>query len=151
MTPPLAREAIFPRIDGIRKNLKKLEDLASLPEAQFFQDDPFALAQHNLRLALEGVFHIGSHILSRLPGGRAVEYREIARKLGELKVVPNDFAQRALVPMAGMRNVLVHDYADLDLKKFRDTVVTHRNDIEIYLRHIGDFLQHLDQFDLTIE
>ncbi len=151
MTPPLAREAIFPRIDGIRKNAERLATLATLSETEFFQEDAFALAQHHLRLALEGIFHIGSHILSRLPGGRAVEYKEIARKLGELKVVPHDFAQKTLVPMAGMRNMLVHNYADMDPKQFRKTVIAHHHDIETYLQYIKEFLQHLDQFHLTME
>ena len=87
MTLPLEREAILPRIDGIRKNLEKLRQLGELPFDEFRTGDAFDLVQHHLRLALEGVFHIGAHILSRLPGGRAVEYREIALKLGEADIV----------------------------------------------------------------
>ena len=117
MTLPLEREAIMPRIDGIRKNIAKLQKLGKLPFAQFSQGDPFDLAQHHLRLALEGVFHIGAHILSHLPGGRTVEYREIAEKLGKTGIVDQTFAEHSLVPMAKLRNLLVHHYADLDAQK----------------------------------
>ena len=56
----ISREAIMPRIDGISKNLAKLKNLGELPFSQFKVGDPFDLAQHHLRLALEGVFPIGT-------------------------------------------------------------------------------------------
>lgn len=147
---PVEREAILPRLDGIRRNCLKLEELAKLPFPQFSTGDAYDLAQHHLRLALEGVFHISSHILSRIPGGRAVEYREVARKMGEHNIVPKDFSEKALVPMAGMRNILVHNYADIDPKKLYETIKNHRQDIEIFLQHIKAFLKHPEKFGLTV-
>lgn len=102
MTMPIEREAILPRINGIRENLVKLgairdQGLAVLQE----QGPEFDLAQHYLRLTLEGVFNITGHILSRLPGGRATEYKEMARKLGAHGIVDRTFAEERLVPMAG--------------------------------------------------
>ncbi|MBI2346259.1 MAG: DUF86 domain-containing protein [Deltaproteobacteria bacterium] len=151
MTATLEREAIFPRIDGMRKNLKKLGELAQLSIEDFRADDPYALAQHHLRLALEGVFHIGSHILSRLPGGRAVEYKEIAKKLGELGVVPRAFADRALIPMAGMRNILVHQYSDIDPGRLLTTIREHRTDIEEFLRYVKALMEHPERLGLSVE
>lgn len=150
MSPPLEREAILPRMDGIRKNLLKLEALASLPFDQFSQGDPFDLAQHHLRLALEGVFHICTHILSRLPGGRAVEYKEIARKVGELGIVPSEFAQTKLMPMAGLRNLLVHNYSDLQPQKLHNIIRSHRGDLEEFLKHIKVFLENPKKFGLIL-
>lgn len=149
MTPPLEREAILPRIDGIRKNLKKLEQLSLLPFDQFSTGDPYDLAQHHLRLALEGVFHIASHLLSRIPGGRAVEYKEIAKKMGEFNLVPRDFAKRALVPMAGMRNILVHTYADINPKKLHEIICKHLIDIDQYLKEIKLILQNPQKYGLA--
>lgn len=146
----LEREAIMPRLDGIRKNLKKLEELSRLSLDEFSQGDAFDLAQHHLRLALEGVFNISTHILSRLSGGRAVEYKEIARKMGELGVVPRTFAERALVPMAGMRNILVHYYADIDTKRLHETILNHRGDIEEFLVHIKTLLNQPSKVGLSI-
>lgn len=148
--PPIEREAVFPRISGIQKNLNKLQNLARLPEKEFSKDDNYDLAQHHLRLALEGVFHISSHILSRLPGGRAVEYKEIARKMGETKVLPQDFVDRALIPMAGMRNLLVHYYADIKPKKLHDILKNHLPDIELFLKHIKAVLESPDRLGLSL-
>lgn len=151
MTPPVEREAVVPRIDGIRKNIKKLEQLASLPFTKFYPGDNYDLAQHHLRLALEGVFHICTHLLSRLPGGRAVEYKEVAKKMGELGMVPKDFADRAMVPMAGMRNILVHAYSDIDPKKLHNTIKNHRQDIEKFLKYVKIVLESPEKFGLKVE
>lgn len=151
MTPrPLEREAILPRLDGILKNLKKLEELSRLPFDQFSQGDSFDLAQHHLRLALEGVFNICSHILSRLPGGRTTEYKDMARKMAELKVLPKDFVERALVPMAGMRNILVHYYADIDAKRLYEIIVAHRADIDQFLAGIKGILKDPSRLGLSV-
>src|SRR3990167_5489136 len=130
---PLEREAILPRISGIQRNVEKLEELARLPFATFSQDDAYDLAQHHLRLAPEGVFHISSHILSRLPGERAVEYKEIALKKGSAGIVPKEFATKKMVPMAGLRNILVHQYSDLDPKRLLQIITNHLSDIEEFL------------------
>jgi hypothetical protein len=52
----LEREAILPRLDGIRKNIKRLKELAKLPFKDFAQGDPYDLAHHHLRLVLEAFF-----------------------------------------------------------------------------------------------
>jgi len=151
MSLPLEREAILPRIDGIQKNVAKLRALGALPFEQFRTGDSFDLVQHHLRLALEGVFHIGSHVLSRLPGGRAVEYREIALKLGELGVVDRAFAEAKLVPMAKLRNLLVHHYADASAERLFTVVREHLDDIEEFLRSVRDLLEHPERLGLTVQ
>lgn len=151
MTLPIEREAILPRIDGIRRNIEKLRNLGGLPFETFRTGDSFDLAQHHLRLALEGIFHIGSHILSRLPGGRPVEYKQIAEKLGEFGIVDATFALHALVPMAKMRNLLVHQYADLDARRLYDTIRDHLGDVETFLSAVKELLQHPEKFQVRVE
>ncbi len=150
MTAPIEREAILPRVDGIRRNVEKLRDLLErgLPEFRK-RGDTFDLAQHHLRLALEGIFHIGGHLLARVPGGRAVEYREIAQKLGDLGLVDKDFAQQNLVPMAGMRNVLVHQYAAVSPERLYQVLTDHLGDIEKFLDEIKKIIEQPERFRFT--
>lgn len=149
---PLSREAILPRISGIGLDLEKLRELVGRGRDAFVErSETFDLAQHHLRLALEGVFHIGSHILSRLAGGRSTEYAEIARRLGECGVVPRDFANTRLVSMAKMRNMLTHFYAKIEPKKLFDTLETDLADVETYLGYIKKLLKNPQKFGLTVE
>ena len=147
---PIEREAILPRLDGIRKNIKKLKSLAQLPFEEFSTGDPYDLAQHHLRLALEGGFHISSHVLSRLPGERAVEYREVALKMGSAGIVPLTFAREKMVAMAGLRNILVHQYSDLDPERLLGILKNHLGDLEKFLSCIKTLVADPGKFGLTI-
>lgn len=144
-------QSILPRIDGITRDLKKLEALNLLPLDIFSQEQNFVLTQFYLRRALEGVFHIGSHILSRLPGGRATEYKEIALKLGQVGVVENGFAQTKLSQMAGYRNRLTHFYADITPDEIYEILQNSIVDFNTFLTFIKITLEHLDKFNLTME
>lgn len=148
----LKRQSIIPRLDGIARDLARLKNLAKRPQQEFDEEEAtFALAQFYLRQVLEGVFHIGSHVLSRIPGGRATEYKDIARLLGERGVIPNDFAQQALVPMAGYRTRLTHFYHEVGPQEIRQMLLTRLGDIEIFLEHIRALMINPERLGLTVE
>lgn len=151
MNLPLERAAILPRLDGIKKNIAKLRSLGTLPLADFQTADNFDLSQHHLRLALEGVFHLGSHILSRLPGGRPVEYAGVAQNLGELGVVDKEFAKEKMVPMAKLRNLLVHQYADIEPERIYGIIHSNLEDVEHFLKVVGDLVEHPERLGLKVE
>lgn len=144
-------QSIIPRIDGIQKDLQKLESLANLSLDEFSFEDNFVKAQFYLRRSLEGVFHIGSHILSRIPGGRATEYKEIAIKLGEFKIVEKSFAEGNLKKMAGYRNRLTHYYSNITPDEIQKILIDHLSDINIFLHSIKEVLRHPEKFNLKVE
>jgi len=149
--PPLKRQAIIPRIDGIQRDLEKLRPLSDLSPSAFALEDNFIKAQFYLRRVLEGVFHIGSHVLSRIPGGRPTEYKEIAVKLGELGLVDREFATSRLKRMAGYRNRLTHFYADVTPSELHGVTRDHLGDVEQFLHAIRALLEHPERYHLTVE
>ena len=150
--PPLRREAIIPRLDGITKNIQRLQKIGAHPLQEFQEsEDLFDLAQHHLRLALEGVFHIASHLLSRIPGARATEYREIALALGEQKIVDLAFAENQLAKMAGYRTRLTHFYHEITREELYGIIHNDLGDIETFLHQIKRILEHPEQYGFSIE
>lgn len=148
----LKRQAVVPRLDGIARDLARLRKLAQQPQKEFEKDeDTFALAQFYLRQVLEGIFHIGSHILSRIPGGRATEYKDIARLLGERGIVPRDFAQQALIPMAGYRTRLTHFYHEVGPQEILQILLTRLGDVEVFLDHIKALMNNPERLGLAVE
>ena len=150
---PLLREVILPRLNGIVENIELLRGFGALSDTEFRTRSIQDQVQHNLRIALEGVFHIVTHILSRVPGGRETEYKRMAQRFGELGFIDRTFADSKLTEMAGYRNRLTHFYAKVkpdDLAKIirGDDGL---NDIEEFLRAIRDLLEHPEKFGLTIE
>ena len=45
-----------------------------------------------------------------------------------------------IAPMAGLRNILVHDYLDIDREKLYDLLRTHLDDFKEFGRHIAKLL-----------
>ena len=150
---PVKSQSVIPRIDGIEKDIKKLHDLRELPQEDFYDttQDHYDVAKLRLREALEGVFNIGAHILSRIEGARATEYREIARKLSEHNIMHKEFALGALSRMAGYRNRLTHFYAEITPNELFNIINHDLGDFETFLAAIKKVLEHPETFDLTLE
>ncbi len=151
MTPlVIEKDMIVKRIDGIESEIYEMETLKNQPLETFAAGDGHKLAQYHLHRALEGVFKIGSHILSRLPGSQATEYREIAKKLGEADIIDKDFADQVLVKMAKYRNRLVHFYAEITPAELHGILQSHLGDITTYLGNIKQLLAHPEKHGLTV-
>ncbi len=150
---PLKSQSIIPRIDGITKDIKKLRHLSSLPKEDFYnmENNHYDVAKLRLREALEGVFNIGAHVLSRIEGGRATEYREIAKKLGEHGIVEKEFADKELSQMAGYRNRLTHFYAEITPYELYNIINNNLGDFETFLAAVKNVLEHPEKYDLSIE
>lgn len=145
------KDVVIKRVNGIRQEVSELQKLAKVPFGQFEHGDAFKLAQYHLHRALEGVFNISTHVLSRIPGGQATEYKELARKLGEFGVVEKEFADTRLVEMAKYRNRLVHFYAEITPKELYGILQNDLDDFAVFLGAIKSFLAHPEQFDLDVE
>lgn len=99
--------------------------------------------------ALEGVFHISSHILSRILGADAAEYKEIARKLGEYKIIDKNFAETRLFEMAGYRNRLVHFYAEILPKEIYEIINNNLDDFDIFLEAVKNVLENPQKYGIA--
>lgn len=118
-------------IAGVQENIKELRELSVLSFEDFHKDKrSYGLCEHHLRLALEGILTIGTHILSRLPS-ETKDYQEIIIGLGKYGVIPEVFAEDNK-KLASYRNRMVHIYWEISEKEI----------YEIIKQHLG----HLDKF-----
>ncbi len=148
---PIKSQSIIPRLDGIARDVLMLKRLGEMPAAEFEKEENFVRAQFYLRRALEGVFHIDSHILSRIPGGRVTEYKAIAIKLGEVGILPTEYANGGLKAMAGYRNRLTHFYADVKPAELHRIIRDNLGDFDIFTAAIKALLEHPESYGLSVE
>jgi len=107
---PIDEEKVTKLIKEIQESVERLKKLKKLSLEEFLSDkDNYAICEHHLRRALEGVLSLTTHILSRLPITKPKDYTEALIKLGEAEIIPVEFAQK-IKGMAGYRNRLVHLY-----------------------------------------
>lgn len=147
----LEKDVLIKRINGIQNEIKDLEKLGAMPFSEFSDGDGFKLAQYHLHRALEGVFNISSHILSRIPGSQATKYSEIALKLGEFNIIDKEFANSKLVLMAKYRNRLVHFYAEITAEELYGIIQNNLGDFNVFLKAVKEVLEHPEKFGLAIE
>jgi uncharacterized protein YutE (UPF0331/DUF86 family) len=138
-------------MDGIQRDVEKLERLARLDGEDFAEEDNFIRAQFYLRRALEGVFHIASHLVSRKTGNRSTQYKEIARALADAGFMDKKFVEESLVKMAGYRNRLTQFYADVTPDELQSVLRNHLGDILTFLKQIKQVLDSPKQFGVEVE
>lgn len=107
-------EIINERLREMEENLILLEELKSTP-ADKFRDDPriFKLAERCLEVSIQALLDICHHIIADNRWPKPKDNQEAIEILARHKIIPPDFA-RAILPMAGLRNLLVHEYAKID-------------------------------------
>lgn len=115
------------RPESLRQRLLRLEDvvtqLSQLPldfATGTEVDVPSAWAvERGLQLAAEIVLDVGNHILSAHFGVSAKDHEDVLHRLGEVGLLGDDLAAR-LKGLGGFRNLLVHDYLELDRRQVAD-------------------------------
>jgi uncharacterized protein YutE (UPF0331/DUF86 family) len=114
------------RIDSLLRYLDYLEPFGAEDRARFVTDrDRHHLAERYLHLAVESALDIANHLIADAAFEAPETYRDAFAILARHGVLDDDLARR-LQSWAGMRNVLVHVYLDIDHGLTWDAI---RNDL----------------------
>lgn len=107
-------EIINERLREMEENITLLKDLKSTPFDKF-RDDPkiFKLAERCLQISIQCLLDICHHIIVENNWPRPKDNGEAMLTLGQKGVISSDFAKH-IFPMAGLRNLLVHEYTKID-------------------------------------
>jgi len=95
-----------------------------------------------LHLSAECVIDIAEIIIAELRLRKPEEYREAIDILGEAGILPHEFAYR-FAPIAGFRNILVHEYTKIDLAEVYRHLQQDLADFEKFAGYIIEYLQGL--------
>jgi uncharacterized protein YutE (UPF0331/DUF86 family) len=94
--------------------------------------------ERGLHLCVQKVLEFASHLVAA-HGLDAPDYATAIERLAEIRVVPVEFATR-LRPLAGLRNVLVHGYVQVDLGIVEQVLNAKLNDLEQFAVQVAKFL-----------
>lgn len=121
--------------------LEKLKRLLKLTKDEFLSDERNPAATESfLRRCIEAIFDVGRHILSKSFSFKSLEYKEVAKELGEKGIVTEEYSQ-TLIKMAGYRNRMLHFYKEILAQELYDILHTELKDIEKFLKEIEIFLR----------
>lgn len=102
------------RLDELDTRLARLRPLTNEPRTSFYKD-PYLrdIVERNLEVAAQCCIDICNRIIAVEGAEKPTDYSDAILRMGQIGVLPADFA-RELAPIAGFRNVLVHEYVQLD-------------------------------------
>jgi uncharacterized protein YutE (UPF0331/DUF86 family) len=131
---------IAKRLSKLREYVSLLRILRERPQEEFIKD-PFVIGsvERYLQLAIQVVLDICNHIVADDRLGLVEEYRDAIRLLGQGGYLDPDLTKR-LIPMAGLRNILVHDYLEVDRERLRVLLQDCLEDFERFAIQIGKLL-----------
>ncbi len=132
----------------VRSRLAKLESyLALLTEVEGVEEGVFAATpQHHLyaayllQRAIQCVIDIGTHVVAGLALGRIETYGDVVRLLTREGVLPPESAPR-FQRMIGLRNLLIHDYLDVDFRRVHRFIRENQGDFALFAKAILHLLE----------
>lgn len=131
MTDP---ETVARKLATIETHLRELRELARLDRLESdIKEQRFVTA--TLQLLLQNVIDVASHVVADDRLGTPKSQRHTFQVLAQAHRLDEDLA-RNLGRMAGFRNLLVYQYAALDLDRVRAVVEEHLDDLDRFVEAI---------------
>ena len=133
-------EIVQKRLEKLDQYVGLLKKLSKQPLNRFISD-PFVRGnvERYLQLAIQVCLDIGNHILADIKSKAPEEFRDIFILLGENKIIPDEFAKK-IAPMAGLRNILVHDYLEVDSNKIYDILQKDLSDFREFAKYVSIYV-----------
>lgn len=132
-------EVLTDKLEALEGYVRLLEDYADRDLEQL-RDDPTlrGAVERYLHLALETCLDIGEHVIALEGARKPSTYREVVEILGEIGVLDPAFAEH-FAGAAGLRNVLVHRYAEVDVARLHAFLQKDLGDFEEFLEAVARY------------
>ena len=135
------------RPEVVRKRLNKLDEyLSILHDFEKYSFEEFSVnperygsAERFLHLAIETLIDLGNHVIAELELGTVNWYSDIPSILADSGHLESELKEKWL-QMIGFRNVLVHEYLEIDRAIVFDVLRNRLGDIEALRQVFARFL-----------
>jgi uncharacterized protein YutE (UPF0331/DUF86 family) len=132
------RDVLHRRLAKLEELLRQLRGLAQVDRRTYLSSPEFhAQGERWLHLAAECGLDIAHHVIADAGWGAPATYREAFRKLAENQVLTDTLASQ-METWAGLRNLLVHIYLEVDQERLYEILTRDLDQLEEYSRRIAE-------------
>lgn len=133
------REGSIRRLEKFNVGLEKLKRYSELSLEEILKKPEIQDSiERNLQVCAEALADIGRKVISRMNWRIPKDYKDIIEVLKENKVVSKSLAPE-LKEIFGLRNILVHFYADVKIEIIHDNLRSYINSLEEGMRALIKF------------
>lgn len=141
MTRPVSRDVIVERLSRLRSLLEEMRGIGVPTPAQLRSDHVVRYALERLvTLVVDAATALNSHVASRQLDRVATTYAETFDLAADAGVIDVELASR-IRDSAKLRNLLVHDYADIDYDILAVALRRVIDDYDRYVQQVARWLQ----------
>lgn len=134
-------DKINARLEKLREYITILQSLKGVTGKDLKKNiNKRAIAERYLHLSAEACIDISELIISDQRFSTPQTGREAIEILGIEHVIEKKFSIQ-FAPVASFRNILVHDYIEIDYDEVADKINNHLNDFDIFAQGIANFLK----------
>lgn len=132
-------EYIITAIKTIEQNYIELYKYKNIKANEFVKDKSLQWTiERGLQITIQAILDVGSHILSDYKANGWKAYKEIPLKLHEQGIITKSLAKKIAL-MAGLRNILVHEYLEVDTKKLEEILRFHLEDFKKFVLQLRKY------------
>lgn len=136
-------ERIRTRLGSLEEDLRDLVAKQDITLSTYRKDrDLQAIVERRFETSIQACLDIAGHIVAAEGYREPADYGDLFRILESEGVLAEETADR-MVEMAGFRNVLAHEYADIDV----DRVHAHLQDLEHFRSFAGEIAEFIETDD----
>jgi uncharacterized protein YutE (UPF0331/DUF86 family) len=136
---PVDTKVVESRIRKIEESVVRLREIAEMPGNPFLSDPrTYPAMERHFQVAIQSVLDIGAHLIAEQGLREPEGYTDILGILGEAGVIPREFSER-IQGMAGLRNILVHDYMIVDRERLT-RLLQDLDDFGSFCRYVAEYI-----------
>jgi len=127
-------------LDNLKVTINKIERMDIALENVLEDEDIQDLLDRRMQVAVENCIDIATHLAAGLDLPRKERASDVFLLLAEKEIISAELAQK-LAGAAGLRNILVHEYMEIDYRLAYSDIDEKLLDLKQFGKEVLDFLE----------
>ena len=137
----VSENIIKKKINAIQHSLERIRRYQDISLEGFLADeDARDIVTHNLFIMLQNIIDIGTHLISDLGLEEPDFLADIPGILVKEKIIISQL-EKPIRAMIGLRNMIAHEYGELDFKIIHTIITAELEDVNQFLTSIINYCQ----------